>query len=432
MFTYTKQHNTAYSVFKINKENWTDSLVYEYFVGKTFINKYLNIFPCFIETYNMYTFDDNFKTLINNTENNIKLQALKHITKIQKDFAITQIAKKSCEHGRLNNLGILLQHYDNFTEIDKVDNSNDIYQLLFQVYFCLHVIKNNFTHYDLHSQNALAYKPYIGNRYVEMTYHFNDGTIVKFPTDLIMKIIDYGRCHFNHVVNEKTESTMEIVNSLCADTTNDYTKDPCYVKFANGDEEFCGESIGMLSVFGENVFNKAINSFSRKEGTFHFVNPATANVSHDLRLLSYINKVSNLTLNVKYDTGPGGYGTREEVVVSWNDTTPRSTIIQNVTDAMFCLKQQLTVGFTQAKFVEWSTGTKSPNKRYNKYGASEGWKKMGEFHIYEDQRNYEFIPTPSEASVDDNQIASSTSNVPQAVPATTGRKKPPSSNCVVS
>lgn len=49
-------------------------------------------------------------------------------------------------------------------------------------------------------------------------------------------------------------------------------------------------------------------------------------------------------------------------------------------------------GWIYQKFVEWSTGVASPDPILNKYGASTGWKKMGEFNIYEDQRNYEFIP----------------------------------------
>ncbi len=388
MFTYTKEGYSAYSVFKINQNSWSDSLVYEYFVGKTFINKYLNIFPCFVETYNMYVFYSDFKTFTSSSINTEKLKALQHMSKVQNDFALSEIAKKSCEHGRKTNLGILIQHYDNLKNIESIYDIFTIYQLLFQVYFCLHVMKNNFTHYDLHAGNALMYKPYIGKKYVVMNYHFNDGSIVKFPTEQIMKIIDYGRCHFNHEVNGKTESTMDIVNGLCADTTKDYTTDPCYSKLYNNDEVFCGETFGMGSVFGENVFDKTSNKFSRRNGSFYYINPATKNVSHDLALLNYINEKYKMGINVNYET-KNGLGTPEIESVSWTNTSPSDTIIQNVTDAALYLKKEITE-LSPIRLVEWITGTPSSNTYNNKYGMSEGWEKMGEFHIYEDQRDYEF------------------------------------------
>ena len=41
---FSKNNFTSYAVMKINQTNDSDSLLYEYYVGKTFINRYLNIF----------------------------------------------------------------------------------------------------------------------------------------------------------------------------------------------------------------------------------------------------------------------------------------------------------------------------------------------------------------------------------------------------
>jgi hypothetical protein len=206
-----------------------------------------------------------------------------------------------------------------------------------------------------------------------------------------MKIIDYGRCHFNHTVNGQPENTKIIVDTLCADRDRaNHTQDPCY-GIKNGSKDYCGQYYGMASVFGENEFNSFRNNYSRVAGSFDYVNPATKNVSHDLRLLHTVNKyiLKNFTIKYKDDNG-----TPEDETVTYDNTTPLNTPIKNVSEAIIALKKY-TIGWTLAKFIEWTTGTPSPQAKYNKYGASSGWQKMGDFHIYEDQRNYKFIPTTS-------------------------------------
>lgn len=403
---FTKNNYSAFAVIKLNLQSRSDNLVYEHFVGKTFINKYLNIFPCFVETYNMYMvvkmktpmLINRIETSINPNVTNIMGNKIDYYFKIIPDkyeFPIDQIAKKACRHGKANNLGILIQHYDNFKNITDSAGSNlsELYPLLFQVYFSLHCMKNNFTHYDLHIGNALGYKPYVGNKYVEMNYHFNDGSIIRFPTERIMKIIDYGRSHFNHQVNGQTENTKMIIDTLCANTSEPkYNQDACYSTDGQ-DEYFCGEEYGMSSIFGENEFIKDQNRHIKNKGSFFNIDPDTRNVSHDLRLLYIINKVKKLKMPIKYDDD---FGTPEYENVTYDGST--NITIKNVTDAVLYLKDKLNgvnsnPGVISENFIEWSTNTPSPDVNYNKYGTSEGWEKMGEFHIYEDQRDYEFIPT---------------------------------------
>ena len=130
---------------------------------------------------------------------------------------IHDIAREGCTHGSKLSAALLIQHFDNVETFKTIKRTNqaDIYQLLFQVYFALSSMVNNYTHYDLHEDNVLCYKPYVGNRYVVMNYHFNDGTVITFPTDHVCKIIDYGRNFFTHTVGDHIESSTNIIDDLC-------------------------------------------------------------------------------------------------------------------------------------------------------------------------------------------------------------------------
>ena len=57
---YKKSGYTAYAVLKSSTRPSADNLVYEYIVGQ-FINKQCNYFPCFLETYGFYFYNDNEK-----------------------------------------------------------------------------------------------------------------------------------------------------------------------------------------------------------------------------------------------------------------------------------------------------------------------------------------------------------------------------------
>lgn len=393
---FNKHGYSAYAVMKMNLRSDADNLLYEYYVGKTFINKYLNIFPCFVETYGMYKIKNgsrnfliSYNSLPKDTNGRILNANLPPdvFKKINNEYSINEISKTGCDYGRSNDLGILIQHYHDLKTIEQSTNGDDIYDIynfLFQVYFCLHCMKDSFTHYDLHTGNALAYKPYNGNKFVEMNYHLNDGTIITFPTERLMKIIDYGRAHFEHNVNGHVENTKMIVDNVCANSQlPDYDDDACYHGTPGSYETFCGEIFGMNSINGENSYDKITNKVTRDIGSFYYIHPSVKNVSHDLRLLYIIGQKININANVRFTDGAG---TPEVEDVA----SPPISIIRNVTEAFLGLK--MVNAWTGVKFVEWKTKTPSPQAKYNKYGASTGWEKMGEFHIYEDQRPYEFIP----------------------------------------
>jgi hypothetical protein len=60
----------------------------------------------------------------------------------------------------------------------------------------LTVLGKTYTHYDLHEENVLVYKPFKGEKYIDMIYHTKDG-IFSYSTEYVAKLIDYGRNYFN-------------------------------------------------------------------------------------------------------------------------------------------------------------------------------------------------------------------------------------------
>jgi hypothetical protein len=194
---FVKNDYTAYTVLKCSKDERADNLYYEYFVGSKYINMYVNRFPCFVETYGLYIikserFWESMKTNYKNIQDLSKYMTLQS--------ASTVSWADSCEYNKLacvmtqhfNQLQLFHNMYNNY--YDRI--SGELPQLLFQVYYVLAKLKNEFTHYDLHTSNVCMYKPFNGNKYILMHYMLPEGGELVFPTEFIMKIIDYGRCFF--------------------------------------------------------------------------------------------------------------------------------------------------------------------------------------------------------------------------------------------
>jgi hypothetical protein len=81
------------------------------------------------------------------------------------------------------------------TEI-QINIENELKYILFQIYYTLVYLENEFTHYDLHWENILLHKLSY-NTYIEYNYILNDGTLINFKSKYIVKIIDYGRSFYN-------------------------------------------------------------------------------------------------------------------------------------------------------------------------------------------------------------------------------------------
>jgi hypothetical protein len=135
----------------------------------------------------------------------------------------------------------------------------------------LYTLRDEFTHYDLDPRNVLLYEIPQG-KYVTMVYHLpNEEGSVTFRTKYIVKIIDYGRCHFNNAKGV-WPSSQDLYDTL-QETQN------C-TRFQ---DNFKGEEQGYTS-------------FDPHHEESHFINSKKPNRSHDL-IFAYLigNLIGNLS-----------------------------------------------------------------------------------------------------------------------------------------
>ena len=178
------------------------------------------------------------------------------------------------KHGCTNekNFGLVIEYVKNpKTLYEKLNRTKFWYKnllvVLFQVYYALILLKDAFTHYDLHLNNVLVFEPK-KKHYIHYHYHYR-GEVISFKSNYIVKIIDYGRCGF--VNNEDNIKSIDIYNTLCSiSECNQANSRPC------------GEKKGFL--------------ISSKPGkSYHTL--TKLNNSHDLRLLKSV----GILFNRKFD-----------------------------------------------------------------------------------------------------------------------------------
>jgi hypothetical protein len=218
--TYMKDGYKLFGILKSSKTSTSDNLVYEYYVGSYFINSMIPFFPCFVETFNMYSYPTD--TLYTEFQKNIDAtsrNSYSYIIDIMKDssnFDTFEKLEKGSNKRCTFNQQILLKSYIEPTkfciliqDINKPVTLGDFFRqlnsnpkwglhlffILLQIYLPLGKLMDNFTHNDLHNGNILLYE-LPPNEYVEMEYELEDGSTIKFSTQYIVKIIDYGRCYF--------------------------------------------------------------------------------------------------------------------------------------------------------------------------------------------------------------------------------------------
>jgi hypothetical protein len=298
---YEKENYKANAVLKFVKGATKDNLVYEALVGLNYINIQLKYFPCFFETYGLFscvneTFIENLNLRynhfitdtssmtenekINYLQNNIKyIPWLDYWSKLSKinikktgvlPKSLEKLAKETCDKNYLKTL--LIEYIDNpitlgtFIENNKRNPYSfiiDVIQLMFQIYSVLNTIKNEFTHYDLHYSNVLLYK-IPDNKFVEINYIDENNNTITIKTEYIAKIIDLGRSH--------CPDTKNFAKVLCR-------SELCYEK--DDPEEYNEyDCLGGLTDVGINYF---LNNPHNIEDSYYITN-RKPNISHDLRL----------------------------------------------------------------------------------------------------------------------------------------------------
>lgn len=358
---YEREGYKAHAILKSSRQKNADNLMYEYLIGATINNVLLKFFPCFIETYGHYRYrnESDWKQFQAAKPGNEDLNSmLIPYKKGSINFP------ESCKYSKT--VCVLVQHIKGAASIgDKVIKNppdfnyiiNDLLYSFYQVYYTLAMVYSNFTHYDLHPDNVILYKP-VDGKYIEFHYHLRDGTIINFKSQYIVKIIDYGRCFLN---NKGGLNSVSYYTSICA-------------KDINAECNQNGETCGNESGYGwlEPVM----------EDWNYYISSTKSNPSHDLRLLNDLkdrmpwddepfksstrinNHMNNILSSVVYT---GKYGT-PPVVGNFKK-------IEDVTDA--------------EAFIRRAIEDPGQAKANDAYYA--GMEKLGDLHVYA-SKLMEFVP----------------------------------------
>jgi len=356
---YLRNGYKAFAILKSSISPDSDNLIYEYLVGEKFINRYIKKFPCFVETYGRYFYKSNVEWTKMNSTYPIHISNLNGL-ELQKSVDFN----RTCRESKL--ASILIQHISGAKSVADLTSSGTYdnfikYNLLyvfFIIYQALASLSKIFTHYDLHDGNVLLYEPAPG-KFIRYYYHLKRGEIIEFNCPFVPKIIDYGRSFFdNGNVSSKT-----IYDKLC--------------KAANCVN--CGKDVGFTWL---------------APITFLGISSQKKNESHDLRLVEEIRLRINAILHgqakptqntyivldrflnqIKYGrriSGNKRFGTKENL-----DAYVRGRRISNVTAAYDYLKEAIK---TPDIIAENSSQYNNPAD------------KIGDFHIYEDGRDMEYVP----------------------------------------
>ena len=202
---YTHRKYNAHALLKSNQRETSSNLIYEYIVG-LFINEQAKFFPCFIETYGLFKYNNiqSWEYMKNNELIDINL--FKSSINLQED--IDEINEITLE--RLDNIckagpilySILIQNIKGaqtleafYYNVPNIEFINEFKFILFQIYMPLYCLGRSYTHYDLHPSNILIYKP-VNGKCINFHYDIGNGEIIHFKSPYIVKIIDYGRNYF--------------------------------------------------------------------------------------------------------------------------------------------------------------------------------------------------------------------------------------------
>ena len=209
LLQYSRNNYNAYAILKSSKTSTSDNLIYEYIVGERYINRVMERFPCFVETYGAYYYKSSEKW---KTFHDSKILTKPHLNSLESQKSIEW--DKACKSSKY--AAILIEQIKDASSLSSCYKNNTtqiieghLLYILFIIYHALSSISKEFTHYDLHAGNILLYEPKKG-KYIKYVYHLND-TMITFHCPYIPKIIDYGRSFFdNGNLNSK-----KIYNKVC-------------------------------------------------------------------------------------------------------------------------------------------------------------------------------------------------------------------------
>ena len=363
---YARQDYFAHAILKSAIKQKSDNLMYEYTVGKTINTLFNNYFPCFLETYGVYKYntEEDWESAHDGTND-------KSLQDILTQYSTTDYVD-SCINSKL--LCILIQHIKNATTLhDKIiDVSNprsylnffekELLYCLYQVYYSLSMLSDEYTHYDLISSNILLYQP-VDKKYIQYHYYLQDDTgtvnmVISFKSRYIVKIIDYGKSYVN--------GSMSYYNKICG------------IKEC---EPECGDKVGYqwLSPDDNAYFIKS--SLSNKSHDLKLLNNLKIHFEHHkfinssvIKLREIIDKTVYTGSWVKSDTGY----VRKLFGTESNPTRGYPNRINNVVDAERSLRDMVL----------------DPDEisKNNKYHKDNKFTKLGDLHVYGLLRKMKYVP----------------------------------------
>lgn len=202
---YEREQYRANAVLKSSAKANADSLVYEYYVGQ-FMNDLGNYYPCLVETYGLFRYLSEEKWQ-KAGENAFIRDMSTYVRKVNPQYKNLTSFASNINGSCFNPVQycVLIQHFNNVKTLFEyvvqsnhvnADPTHTILTSMFQVYYFLHQVREEFTHYDLHNNNVLLYQPVPG-KLIKYIYDTEDGEQVTFCSPYIAKIIDYGRSFYD-------------------------------------------------------------------------------------------------------------------------------------------------------------------------------------------------------------------------------------------
>jgi hypothetical protein len=351
---YKKGNYISHAIIKSSQTYFSDNLIYEYLVGEKYVNRIVNKFPCFIQTYGSYYYNDEKSWSDMRNRNDLNKDILKGLS-IQNTIDYSKACNKS------KYAAILMQHLKNTKSMKHHISSsiynnfikNDLLFILFILYHALSSISKSFTHYDFHSENVLIYEPVKG-KYFRYYYHHSDGSESVFNSPYLPKIIDYGRSFFDN----GNVSSKSIKDKLC-------TIPAC--------GKTCGENAGM--------------AWLAREEDEYFITSSKKNESHDLRLANDI-KIQISHIDKLHNDAPSEKSFFEvnKILkkIIYSVGTPRSSVYGTIENLNVDKREIYNVNGLYKELKRSINLDKIIYENSNRYNLHSN--ELGTLHIYEDGR----------------------------------------------
>ena len=296
--TFLRKGYTTHAVLKSSRSALSDNLMYEYRVG-LFLNTKLRQLPNFVATHAAFTYasEEAWKGMAAAHEQRSPVPADRcrsalRAAKFDMDLGCrmgTRVAVLVQNIHDPISLFELLRDQSARATLSLVGN---ILPVLFQVYFALHALRDEFTHYDLHTENVLLYEP-SRERHVEFEYRFGGGAEpLQFRSRYIAKIVDYGRSYFqDRSTGESSRQVQEGLPTSCGGLASfaHYLR-RAQERRGDEDDDSSGDGAARDSRFqggqrGEGDDDDDDDPHGFEKQLRFYLDSDTRNRSHDLRLL---------------------------------------------------------------------------------------------------------------------------------------------------